>query len=313
MHNPRISVGLPVYNGERFLKQALDSLLSQDYEDFELIISDNASTDGTAEICKAYAAKDLRIRYSRNTTNIGSARNYRRVFELARGEFFKWCSHDDLCLPGFLSTCLEVFESAPPSVVLVYPQCELINEFGEVLGASPEHLESREKSSYRRLARVIRRVSLAYPAWGLIRSESLRKTSLTGSLAYGDDLLLAELSLYGELREVPEVLSQQRSHQGNALAICSSQQSGNIASRPNKVNRRTRQALLAWVDPANANRRNWLPIHEERFLEYLKRIHHAPLPPLEKLLCYLTVPAVGYWRRFCTFGGYWKRRLLRRR
>src|SRR5436190_12174806 len=97
MRDPIVSIGLPVFNGERYLRQALDSLLGQDFQDFELIISDNASTDRTAEICRAYVAKDRRIRYYRNESNIGSAPNYRRVFELARGEFFKWCSHDDVC------------------------------------------------------------------------------------------------------------------------------------------------------------------------------------------------------------------------
>src|ERR1700757_1973550 len=113
MAKPKVSIGLPVYNGEKYLVQALNSLINQDFEDFEIIISDNASTDGTADICRTYASTERRIRYYRNESNIGSAPNYRRVFELARGDFFKWCSHDDICLPGLLSRCLQVFESAP--------------------------------------------------------------------------------------------------------------------------------------------------------------------------------------------------------
>src|SRR5262245_17750978 len=102
MRAPTVSVGVPVYNGERYLDKALSSILRQDFEDFELIISDNASTDGTAEICKAYADKDRRIRYHRNTSNIGAAPNYNQTFEMARGEYFKWCAHDDICYPTFL-------------------------------------------------------------------------------------------------------------------------------------------------------------------------------------------------------------------
>lgn len=306
---PRVTIGLPVYNGEKYLSQTLDSLLTQDFEDFELIISDNASTDGTADICRGRAARDNRIRYYRNEINLGAAPNYKRVFELAQGEFFKWCSHDDLCHRSFLSRCLEVYESAPPSVVLVYPQCEIIGEFGEWIAQGCDFVETKEKRPHRRLAKVLRNVCYAYPLWGVIRWASLSKTRLTGSTAYWDDVLLAELSLLGEIWEVPDVLSQQRDHPGNAVAICSAEQGQDVANNPNRANRRTRQALLAWTDPSKSGNRIWLPIHEERYWEYMKRIHHAPLSDLDKLLSYLTVVRVCYWRRFRTFGGRWKKRL----
>src|ERR1700737_2789384 len=95
MHVPRVSIGLPVYNGERYLRFAIDSLLEQDYINFELIISDNASTDATQAICQEFADKDPRVRYYRNQTNLGASGNYDRVFELARGDLFKWAAHDD--------------------------------------------------------------------------------------------------------------------------------------------------------------------------------------------------------------------------
>jgi len=101
---PLVSIGMPVYNGERFIRQALDSLLAQDYENFELIISDNASTDGTREICLEYGAKDKRIRYYQNEKNMGGAWNFRHVLELASGEYFMWAAHDDLWEPDFVST-----------------------------------------------------------------------------------------------------------------------------------------------------------------------------------------------------------------
>ena len=123
---PRISVGLPVYNGEAYLPAALTSLLKQDYGDFELIVSDNASTDGTEAICREFAANDPRIRYSRNETNIGAARNYNRVFELSRSKLFKWASHDDECHPSLLRRCVEVFDMSPPSTALVYTRAEIM-------------------------------------------------------------------------------------------------------------------------------------------------------------------------------------------
>lgn len=310
MSLPKVSFGLPVYNGERYLRQAMDSLLNQDFEDFEIVISDNASTDATAEMCRAYAARDKRIRYYRTESNIGSGPNFRRVFELARGDFFKWCAHDDTCGPTFASRCMQVFESAPSSVVLVYPQCTLIDESGNVLGVAEDHVETKHKRASRRLSQVLRNVSYAYPIRGLIRSSCLRKTRLTGTTAYWDMALLIELSLYGEIWEVPEVLMQQRCHPGNAVAIYSAEQSPEVASDPSKADRATREKLLTWTDPSQTGKTIWLPIHEERYWEYLKRVHHAPLPPFEKGLCYLMVPVLGYWCRFRKIGGLWKRKLL---
>src|SRR5689334_18309225 len=113
MSTPKLSVGLPVYNGEAYLRTALESIVTQDYQDFELIISDNASQDGTAAICREYAQRDKRIRYYREEANRGGARNLNRVFELSRGKYFKWAAHDDVCLPGFFRRCVEVFDRAP--------------------------------------------------------------------------------------------------------------------------------------------------------------------------------------------------------
>src|SRR5512139_3267591 len=118
---PRVSIGVPVYNGENFLKDALDSLLAQTFKDFEIVIADNVSTDQTEEICRSYAAKDARIRYYRNETNIGAGPNHNRVFELSRGEYFKWVCHDDMCAPEFLERCIEVLDR-DPSVVLCHAE-----------------------------------------------------------------------------------------------------------------------------------------------------------------------------------------------
>ena len=114
---PRVTIGLPVYNGQNYLVETLESLLAQTYTDFELVISDNASTDRTEAICRQYAAGDARIRYYRNDENIGASANYNRAFELGRGEYFKWAAHDDLLAPTYLERCVEVLD-ANPDVVL---------------------------------------------------------------------------------------------------------------------------------------------------------------------------------------------------
>src|SRR6266850_1186232 len=129
---PRVSIGLPVYNGERYVEETLDSLLAQTYEDFELIICDNDSGDRTQEICQSYAAKDRRIRYGRNPTNLGAAKNYRLTFELSSGEYFRWATCDDLFAPTSLERCIEVLDREL-STVLVYPKTKLIDDRGRII------------------------------------------------------------------------------------------------------------------------------------------------------------------------------------
>src|SRR3989442_255266 len=142
---PRVSVGMPVYNGERYLAEAVDSLLAQTYEDFELIICDNASTDRTGEIARSYAARDTRVRYARNEKNLGAGGNFRRAVALASGEYFRWAASDDVCAPQSLARCVEVLDQEP-AAVLAYPSTRFIDEHGRVTGRSEEHtseLQSR--------------------------------------------------------------------------------------------------------------------------------------------------------------------------
>ena len=120
---PKVSIGLPVFNGEKFLPKTLDSLLNQTYKDFELVISDNASTDNTEAICREYAAKDERIRYYRNTENIGMPENFERAFRLSTGEYFKWAMADDLCMPEFLTRCVDVLNNDPNVVIACTKSC----------------------------------------------------------------------------------------------------------------------------------------------------------------------------------------------
>lgn len=120
-HIPKVSIGMPVYNGEKFIRVALDSLLSQTFVDFELIISDNASTDGTEAICREYAARDLRIRYVRQSENRGAVVNFKFVLDDAVGEYFMWAAHDDHWGEHFLDHALRRINSmnvAFPTFVL---------------------------------------------------------------------------------------------------------------------------------------------------------------------------------------------------
>ena len=204
---PKVSVGLPVYNGEDYLKEALDSLLNQTFKDFELIISDNASTDATQEICESFTSLDKRIRYYRNQENLGAAKNYNRVFELAVGEYFKWASHDDLCAPTFLERCVEILE-LQPSVILAYTRTLIIDAQGNITAKYADNANFMAPNPYKRLNNHLlpdrgRHIS---PVFGVIRSSALKKTRLIGNYIGSDTVLLVHLILLGQFYEVPEEL-----------------------------------------------------------------------------------------------------------
>lgn len=212
-YKPRISIGLPVYNGARFIEETLNSILAQTYSDFELIISDNASTDQTEVICRAYAAKDRRIRYYRNHKNLGLGRNYSRVFELATGEYFKWAASDDLCKPDHLARCLAVLDM-DSTVVLAYPKSRFIDETGKLLDVNDPGWDLRSEDAYERFRYVIYAGHWVNAIYGLIRRHVLSKTRLMPSYPGGDYRLLGEISLAGKLFEIPEYLHLRRLHPG---------------------------------------------------------------------------------------------------
>jgi glycosyltransferase involved in cell wall biosynthesis len=213
---PRVSIGLPVYNGESQLPHALDSLLAQSLEDFEVVISDNASTDATETICRDYAARDSRIRYHRGETNRGAAWNFNHVLAISGGRYFKWASSNDIHAPHYLSRCVEILE-ARSEVVLCYPKSRLIDEEGAVLRDYEDNLHLPWPEPARRFAAFRERVSLCNAIFGLIRPEILRRTGGLGSYPGSDEVLLGELSLYGQFFEVPERLFYRRLEQQNVI------------------------------------------------------------------------------------------------
>ena len=210
---PRISVGVPVRNGERFLPEALDSLLAQSYKDFELIISDNASTDRTQSICREYAARDPRVRYYRSEQDMGLANNFNCLFIRARGEYFKWAAADDVHEPDWISDCLAVLEQ-DPSVVLVYGKTRFIDENGALVEETDPGFDLRFDAAIDRLRYVISATSWVNAIFGLIRTQELAKTRLFPSYPGGDYPLLAELAVLGKFVEVPNILFRRRLHPG---------------------------------------------------------------------------------------------------
>jgi glycosyltransferase involved in cell wall biosynthesis len=203
---PLVSIGMPVYNEERYLEQALQSLLSQSFENFELIISDNASTDRTGEICLTYAAKDRRVRYSRMETNLGSIVNFNRVFQLSNSAYFFWASGHDTRHETFIARCVEILEQ-DASVVLCYPGARWVEIDGHLGNILHSHVETRGLSQVLRYRTVLWDLGYVYPASGIMRSNALKRTGLMRPNTVGADVvLMTELALLGAFAEVPEPL-----------------------------------------------------------------------------------------------------------
>jgi glycosyltransferase involved in cell wall biosynthesis len=215
---PRVSIGLAVYNGEKYLRPTLDSIMAQTFEDFELVISDNASTDGTEEICRTYAAQDSRIKYSRNSVNIGVNNNFNRVFRLSAGQYFRWSAADDLFEPTSLEACVKVLDEHPEAV-LCYPKTVLIDGRGDKLRSYDDKLDLRSPRASERFRLALQNMGLLNAHYGLIRADVLRCTSLYGTYPGTDMVLLAELALYGQFWEIPEQLFFRRIHDAASSAL----------------------------------------------------------------------------------------------
>jgi glycosyltransferase involved in cell wall biosynthesis len=213
---PRVSVGMPVYNGEDHVAEAIESVLSQTFSDFELIICDNASTDRTEAICREYSRRDPRVRYYRNAQNIGLAGNFARAFDLSRGEFFKWMAHDDIIAPTYILRCVEMFEQSPPSVILCFPQRVQISYQGEKLRGSYFRPWHAINPPYDRIgfAHLMCLPGHRFPGlvFGVARREVWAKTKLIQPIMFSDAVLVTELRLLGEFREIPELLFFNRQH-----------------------------------------------------------------------------------------------------
>jgi glycosyltransferase involved in cell wall biosynthesis len=209
---PKVSIGLPVYNGERFLKEAVESALAQTFEDFELIISDNASTDGTADICQDAAQHDPRVRYFRNERNLGAAPNYNITWQYATGQYFKWFAHDDRIKPRYLEHTVAALD-ASPDVVLCNTVVDYIDENGNQLGlyrSVLEHCDSR--SPDQRLASIIFRSHTCVDFFGLIRRSAMRDSILHQPFSGADKAFLAQMALRGRMIQLDEPLVEMREH-----------------------------------------------------------------------------------------------------
>jgi glycosyltransferase involved in cell wall biosynthesis len=297
-HRPRVSIGMPVFNSERYLEEALNSLLNQSFEDFEVVISDNASTDGTEEICRSYAAKDDRIRYIRNRTNHGIIYNFKQVFKLSSGEYFKWAAADDLCGRDYLLRAVEMLDS-DPSVVLVWGRTQRIDEEGKPVNMGHEISDLNSPESTYSPDPVVRWRRLMHNIWwvdgpfyGVMRADLLAKTPIHRAHVSGDQMLIAEMCLFGRFYEIPEYLFFNRMH----------------TAKTSRVKTRRERAVLLETGRSKGKRLQSLKLvklYVSRPITYLNIVRKAPISPSEKARCTSEVISAGLrWLRKPGRGGY---------
>ena len=287
--NPKVSIGLPVYNGEKYLAYSIESILAQTFDDFELIISDNGSTDATPEIGSHYAAHDNRIQFLRGEVNRGAVWNFNRVFRLARGKYFKWAAHDDLLAPTFLARCVEVLD-ANPTVAWCQSRVEVINARGHVVeshgigqfcgaaealatwhGPCRPQLAASPATHYahQRFRRVLLGSTSCIDVCGLFRTADLQSTSLWQPYFGWEKVLSGELSLRGRCAEIPEKLFLYRIHED----ACSASDS---AEKHN-----------AWCDPSATMRSSLVRFHF--LMGHIRGVLQAPIGFCDRVLCLLWI------------------------
>lgn len=254
---PRLSIGLPVYNGERYLAETLECFLAQTFKDFELIISDNASTDLTPEICRSFSRRDPRIRYHRSEKNRGAVHNYNKVFALAQSPLFKWTADDDVYHPEYLQECVRILDE-DREVVLAHSRVKFVDdggrefEFDSGTGSyiDPRTGERRKPDgatvgdsdfSLVRFWQVLSGARWGTHMFGVMRREVLQKTKLLPDFAGSDRAMLAELALLGRFRCSTEILYAKRFHGRGSFSLNQGELRGWLNTDGKRYSRRVRQ------------------------------------------------------------------------
>ncbi len=263
---PRVTVGIPVYNGGKYIAETIESLLAQTMGDFELLVCDNASTDGTAEIVNSHAARDPRIRVLRSEENLGAAFNYNECVARARAPLFKWNAADDLCCPRVLEVCVDELD-AHPNAVVAYPLTRIIDGAGLELKEYDDRLDMRQDNPAHRFAASIELIGECNAVFGVMRTAVLRRTARIGPYPGSDVVLVTELALYGGFHRLSSATFFRRDH----------------AAASSAAGNRTVEYTLAFYDPKKPKRK-WMRAWRH-LCERWRAIRRAPMTAWERWQC----------------------------
>ena len=257
---------MPVFNGEAYVELAIQSILDQTYSDFELIITDNASTDRTPEICRRFAGQDSRVRFIANDTNIGGWRNHNKVLSLAETELFAWAGHDDLRAPKAIERCVELLDS-DSGAVMAFVGVKRIDENGDDIDFNysiPDFSSPHPNERFRQAIRLDYSLELFY---GLHRTATIKSTRGLGQFSDSDRVLTSELALAGRFLFTDEVLFFRRDHPDRSIKKYAS-----------------RQARSEWINPGSARLSGGLPYHRELW-EFSRVVLRSQVSSQEKRKC----------------------------
>ncbi len=265
---PLVSIGMPIFNGEKFIDESIKSILCQTYPHFELIIFDNASTDRTQLICSKYCELDNRVRYHRHSCNKGAAWNFNSVFKASTGKYFKWTAADDILKPTYLEQCLLNLEQHH-NLILCTSRALDIDDQGQPIREVSTQKENGHADPSIRFTSNINLKHFCTDVFGVIRKDILEATSLIGNYPDSDRVLLAELALHGEFYEVSELLWVHRVHPNNS-----------VSQYPDRIDR------YKWFDPSHHHFH--LPYWRE-VTEFYKIVKRSSLTIKMKKDCYTAI------------------------
>jgi len=273
---PRVSIGLPVYNGERYLAASLESLLGQTFGDLEVVVCDNASTDGTGEIVHDFKRRDRRVRYIRNPVNIGANRNYNLAMSLARGDYFKLGADDDVLEPSYIQRTISLLDNDPTASLahsgiryigddgapLIYDPARkrYVDHAGLTSIEPPDPNYGTDDDPVRRFHKVLRYSVTSHFSLGMLRVSMLRRTHGFGPYYSADRAFLAEMALYGKFAAVPEVLFFKREHHNNSRSLSPEQR-------------------IRWSGQTLASR-------QAEYVHLMRVVWSSPLNPWDKARCF---------------------------
>ena len=271
---PRMSIGLPVFNGENYVEEAIRSVMAQTMTDWELVISDNASTDRTGTICQDLAATDQRIRYFRNERNLGAGANYNLAFAKSQGVYFKWLAHDDRVRREYLAMTVAALDAAPDAV--------LCNTVVDYIGSKGQHIGFYDSGLARadhprashRFSTMILMSHSCVDFFGVCRRSALVDSLLHGPFHGADRAFLAQMALRGRLLQIKTPLVEMREHEQRYTR-----------------SQHAPTARAVWHDPTKG-RKSSLPTWR-LYREYLELVRTEKLSPSERTACRLAL--VRWW------------------